>query len=85
MTALLIDPALSGAVPAVTILGCGRCASGMVLVTRPGWAGSGNLPDPSNSSKAVRWGASGADSPWGASGAGSARRAMRKLRRREAR
>jgi hypothetical protein len=49
-------------VPAVTILGRGRCASGMVFVTRLGFAGSENLPDPANSSKAVSWGAYGAGS-----------------------
>jgi hypothetical protein len=50
-------------------------------------AGSENLADPANSSKAVRWGASGAQVTLGGVRCrfGAARRAMRKLRRREAR
>ncbi len=33
-----------------------------LLVTRAGFAGSRNLPDPANPSQAVSWGASGAGS-----------------------
>jgi hypothetical protein len=67
MTTLLItrdwySSGLGGRVPAVTISARSRCASGMVLVTRPGFAGSVNSPGSANFAQAVKWGTAGADS-----------------------
>jgi hypothetical protein len=49
-------------IPAVTILGCGRCAPSAVLVTKLIFTGSEKLLDSANSSRAVSLGASGAGS-----------------------
>jgi hypothetical protein len=48
--------------PAVTLLGSGRCAPGVVLVTKLRFGGTENLLDPADSSNAVSLGASGASS-----------------------